>query len=99
MVRWGNLRTFYTRSGTGKGTFFTWDVIGSGKDMRLEDPTGLRFGDTRAQLRLRYSALSIQSGSWDFYTQNNPTGISGTLSDGTYGATISHLQGGVGCGA
>jgi hypothetical protein len=98
-VRWGNLRTFYTRSGTGKGTFFSWDIIGSGEDMALTTTHGLRFRDTRAQLRLLYGALSVESGSWEFYAQNRPTGISGTLSNGTYGAGITHLQGGVGCGS
>ncbi len=35
---------------------------------------------------------------WHFYVKGNPSGISGTLSDGTYGATITYLQGGIGCG-
>jgi hypothetical protein len=98
MVRWGNLRTFYTRSGTGQGTFFSWDVIPTAKyeDKELITPTGVRFGDTHAQLLLRYGSLTVNSG--EFYVDGDPNGISGTLENGSYGAKIVHLQGGPGCG-
>ena len=35
---------------------------------------------------------------WHFYTQNNTSGITGTLSGGDIGAEITFLQGGIGCG-
>lgn len=97
MVRWGNLRTFYTRSGSGEGTFFSWDVIPTGRqeDQELATPSGVRFGDTQAQLKLRYGNLTRNGTS--FYVNGDPDGISGTLDGTGYGAKITLLQGGPGC--
>ncbi len=104
MVRWGNVRTFFTRVGLTEGEFFTWQVDGFGgfADKRLVTPNGLRLGDTRGQLELLYKVLNVEFlepfGFWHFYAQNNPSGISGTLSDGSFGAGIQFMQGGIGCG-
>ena len=104
MVRWGNVRTFYTRNGLTEGEFFTWQVVGFGgyEDKKLATPQGLRLGDKRGQLELMFKVLTVDFDDvfefWFFYTQNNQSGITGSLSDGTYGAEVTFLQGGIGCG-
>ena len=104
MVRWGNVRTFFTRNGLAEGEFFTWQVVGFGgyEDKRLSTPQGLRRGDTRGQLELLIPNLTVEFvdpfGFWAFYAGGNPSGISGTLSDGSMGDEVTFLQGGIGCG-
>ncbi len=104
MVRWGNLRTFYTRNGLTEGTFFFWDVLnGTGyTDLKLSTPAGLRFGDTRGQLELLYDELSVEFfepfGFWHFYVNGNTSGVTGSLSGDEIGDKITYLQGGIGCG-
>ncbi|MCP3976971.1 MAG: calcium-binding protein [bacterium] len=104
MVRWGNLRTFYTRTGLTEGTFFFWDVLnGPGyADKKLSTPAGLRFGDTRGQLELLYTDLNVDFiepfGFWHFYVNGNTSGITGSLSGDDIGDKITYLQGGIGCG-
>jgi len=104
MVRWGNVRTFFTRTGLTEGEFFFWDVISSGgyEDKKLATPQGLRLGHTRGQLELLYNQVDVEYidvfDFWHFYTQGNQSGVTGTLEDGTMGAIITYLQGGVGCG-
>ena len=104
MVRWGNLRTFFTRSGLTEGTFFFWDVVNTAgyEDLKLSTPQGLRLGHTRGQLELLYKKVNVDYidpfDIWHFYTQGNPSGVTGSLDDGTFGAVITHLQGGIGCG-
>jgi Ca2+-binding RTX toxin-like protein len=104
MVRWGNLRTFFTRTGLTEGEFFFWDVSnGIGyEDLKLATPKGLRLGHTRGQLELLYKHVDVVYidvfDIWHFYTQNNPSGVTGSLEDGGLGAVIIYLQGGIGCG-
>ena len=104
MVRWGNLRTFFTRTGLTEGEFFFWDVISWGgyEDNQLATPQGLRLGHTRGQLELLYNQVDVEYidvfDFWHFYTQGNTSGVTGTLEDGSMGAIITYLQGGIGCG-
>lgn len=104
MVRWGNVRTFFTRVGLAEGEFFHWQVVSFGgfEDKRLATPNGLRLGDKRGQLELLYKVVDVEFDDvflfWHFYTQGNQSGITGNLSDGTYGAEITFLSGGIGCG-
>lgn len=104
MVRWGNLRTFFTRTGLTEGTFFFWDVLnGPGyTDNKLATPAGLRFGDTRGQLELLSKELNVDFidpfNIWHFYVNGNTSGITGSLSGNAVGDRITYLQGGIGCG-
>lgn len=106
VARWGNLRTFFTRNGIAdEGEFFTWQLLGSAwgyEDMELATRSGLRVNDTRGQLDLLSSALTVAYDDvfdfWYFYLDANPSGISGNLSSGNLGARVTFLQGGIGCG-
>ena len=60
VVRWGNLRTYFTRTGLTEGEFFTWQVVGGFPDERLATTRGLRHGDTRGQLELLYNTVNVE---------------------------------------
>ncbi len=104
MVRWGNVLTFFTRTGLSEGSFFHWQVRGFGgyKDMKLATPQGLRVGDKRGQLELLYNVVSVflvdPFNFWRFVVADNPTGISGTISNDLIGGEITYMQAGIGCG-
>lgn len=104
MVRWGNVLTFFTRVGLAEGSFFHWQVRGFGgyKDMKLATPQGLRVGDKRGQLELLYDEVSVELvdpfNFYRFVVANNPTGISGTVSNDEIGGEITYMQAGTGCG-
>ena len=105
MVRWDNLRTFFTRSGIAdEGEFFTWQSLGTQwgyPDRGLATTTGLRVNDTRGQLDLLSSALTVVDDEifgWHFYLGGNPSGISGSLRSGNLGSKVTFMQGGIGCG-
>jgi Ca2+-binding RTX toxin-like protein len=106
MARWGNLRTFFTRDGIAdEGEFFTWQLLGSAwgyEDTELATRSGLRVNDTRGQLDMLSSAVTVEYEDifefWYFYLAGNPSGISGNLSSGNQGARVTFMQGGIGCG-
>ena len=104
MVRWGNVFTFFTRTGLAEGSFFHWQVRGFGgyKDMKLATPQGLRVGDKRGQLELLYNVVSVflvdPFNFYRFVVADNPTGISGTISNDFIGGEITYMQAGIGCG-